>query len=74
MLCNNADVHRCVYFELGLPVDYHAVIKYSLKYFSNTKFVYRKIEEVLVFAWTHIVKHFVQEFAFSQNLSALITF
>ena len=46
--------------------------KCSLKYFSNTKFVYRKIEEVLVFAWTHIVKHFVQEFASSQNLSALI--
>ena len=46
----------------------------SLKYFSDTKFVYRKIVEVLVFAWTNIVKHFVQEFAFSQNLSALIIF
>ena len=46
----------------------------SLKYFSDTKFVYRKIVELLVFAGTNIVKHLLQEFAFSQNLSALITF
>ena len=46
----------------------------SLKYFSDTKFVYRKIVEVLVYAWTNIVAHLVQEDAFSQNLSALIIF
>ena len=46
----------------------------SFKYFSHTKFVYRKIIEVLVFAWTNIVTHLVQEFAFSQNVSALIIF
>ena len=46
----------------------------SLKYFSGTKFVYWKIVEVLVFAWTNIVTHLVQEFAFSQNFSALILF
>ena len=33
----------------------------SLKYFSNTKFVYRKIVEVLVFAYTNYVTHFVQK-------------
>ena len=48
--------------------------RFSLKYFSDTKFVYRKIVEVLVFAWTDIVTHLVQEFAFSRNLSAPITF
>ena len=42
----------------------------SLKYFSDTKFVCRKIVEVLVFAWTNIVTHLVEEFAFKQNLSA----
>ena len=46
----------------------------SLEYFSDTKFVYRKIVEVLVFAGTNIVTRLVQEFAFGQNLSALITF
>ena len=46
----------------------------SLKYFSNTKFVYGKIVEVLVFTGTDIVTRLVQEFAFSQNLSALIIF
>ena len=46
----------------------------SLKYFSDTKFVYREIVEVLVFAGTNIVTRLVQEFAFSQNLSALIIF
>ena len=46
----------------------------SLKYFSDTKFVYRKIVEVLVFAWTNIATHLVQEFGFSQNLSALNIF
>ena len=30
----------------------------SLKYFSDTKFVYRKIVELLVFAWTNIVTHY----------------
>ena len=45
-----------------------------LKYFSDTKFVYRKIVQVLFFAWTNIVTHLVPEFAFSQNLSALIIF
>ena len=44
----------------------------SLKYFTDTKFVYRKIVELLVFAWTNIVTHLLQEFSFSQNLSALI--
>ena len=46
----------------------------SLKYFSDTKFVFRKIVEVLVFAGTNIVTRLVQEFAPSQNLSALIIF
>ena len=40
-----------------------------LKYFSDTKFVYRKIVELLVFAWTNIVTHLLQEFAFSQNVN-----
>ena len=30
----------------------------SLKYFSETKFVYRKIVELLVFACTNIVTHY----------------
>ena len=47
---------------------------FCLKYFSDTKFVYRKIVELLVFAWTNIVTHLLQEFSFSQNLSALIIF
>ena len=42
----------------------------SLKYFSDTKFVYRKIVELLVL----VVTHLLQEFAFSQKLSALIIF
>ena len=46
----------------------------SLKYFTDTKFVYRKIVELLVFARTNIVTHLLQEFSFSQNLSALIIF
>ena len=46
----------------------------SFKYFSDTKFVYRKIAEILVFASTNIVTHLVQEFAFSQNFSALVLF
>ena len=46
----------------------------SLKYFSDTKFVYRKIVELLVFAWTNIVTHLLQELAFSQNLIVLIIF
>ena len=45
----------------------------SLKYFTDTKFVYRKIVELLVFAWTNIVTH-LKEFSFSQNLSALVIF
>ena len=36
--------------------------------------VYRKIVELLVFAWANIVTHLSQEFAFSQNLSALTIF
>ena len=44
----------------------------SLKYFSHTKFVYRKIVELLVFAWTNIVTHLLQELAFSHNLIVLI--
>ena len=43
----------------------------SLKYFTDTKLVYRKIVELLVFAWTNIVTHLLQEFSFSQNLSAV---
>ena len=46
----------------------------SLKYFSDTKFVYREIVEVLVFAGTNIVTRLVQELAFSKNLSGLIIF
>ena len=46
----------------------------SLKYFTDTKFVYRKIVELLVFAWTNIVTHLLQEFSFSQNLGVLIIF
>ena len=46
----------------------------SLKYFTDTKFVYRKIVELLVFAWTNIVTHLLQEFAFSQNLNVLMIF
>ena len=47
----------------------------SLKYFTDTKFVYRKIVELLlVFAWTNIVTHLLQEFSFSQNLSAVTIF
>ena len=44
----------------------------SLKYFSDTKFVYRKIVELLVVVSTNIVTHLLQEFAFRQNLTALI--
>ena len=47
---------------------------FCLKYFSDTKFVYRKIVELLVFAWTNIVTHLLQEFSFSQNLSAVTIF
>ena len=47
---------------------------YCLKYFSDTKFVYRKIVELLVFAWTNIVTHLLQEFASSQNLNVLMIF
>ena len=46
----------------------------SLTYFTDTKFVYRKIVELLVFVWTNIITHLLQEFSFSQNLSALIAF
>ena len=46
----------------------------SLKYFTDTKFVYRKIVELLVFARSNIVTHLLQEFSFSQNLSAQIIF
>ena len=46
----------------------------SLKYFRDTKFVYRKIVELLVLGLTNVVTHLLQEFAFSQNLSALIIF
>ena len=37
-------------------------------------FVYRKIVELLVLGLTNVVTHLLQEFAFSQNLSALIIF
>ena len=33
-----------------------------------------KLVDVLVFAWSNIVMHLVQEFAFSQNLSAPLMF
>ena len=46
----------------------------SLKQFSDTKFVGRKIVEFLVFAWTNVVTHLVQESSFGQNLSAVIIF
>ena len=47
---------------------------FCLKYFSDTKFVYRKIVEALVFLWANIVTHTLQEFSFSQTFSALIIF
>ena len=37
-----------------------------LKNFSDTKFVYQKIVELLVFAGTNTVTHLLQEFAFSR--------
>ena len=40
----------------------------SLKYFTDTKFVCRKIIELLVFAWTNIVTHHLQEFSFYPEL------
>ena len=46
----------------------------SLKYFTDTKFVYRKTVELLVFAWTNTVTHLLQKVSFSQNLNALIIF
>ena len=61
--------HRATTTPLSVGIE-----RCSLEYFSDTKFVYRKILEVLVFAWTNIVTHPVQEFAFSQNLSAPIIF
>ena len=39
---------------------------FSLRYFRDTKFVHRKIVELLVFVRTNIVMHLLQEFAFSQ--------
>ena len=48
--------------------------RFCLKYFSDTNFVYREIVEPLVFAWTNIVTHLLQEFAFSQNLNVLMIF
>jgi len=51
--------------------EVHAI---CLKYFSDTKFVYRKIVELLVFAWANIVTHLLQEFAFGQNLNVLMIF
>ena len=47
---------------------------FCLKYFSDTKFVYGKIVELLVFEWTNIVTHLLQEFAFSQDLNVLMIF
>ena len=50
--------------------DYHAVIswnrKLSLKNFRDTKFVYHKIAELLVFVGTNTVMHLLKEFAFSR--------
>ena len=50
--------------------DYHAVIswnrKLSLKNFRDTKFVYHKIAELLVFVGTNTVTHLLKEFAFSR--------
>ena len=37
----------------------------SLKNFSDTKFVYHKIAELLVFVGTNTVRHLLKEFAFS---------
>ena len=37
----------------------------SLKDFSDTKLVYQKIAELLVFVGTNTVTHLLQEFAFS---------
>ena len=41
---------------------------FCLKYFSDTKFVYRKIVELLVFAWTNIVTHFFTGICFWPEL------
>ena len=38
----------------------------SLKNFSDTKFVYHKIAELLVFVGTNTVAHPLREFAFSR--------
>ena len=38
----------------------------SLKNFRDTKFVYQKITELLVFVGTNTVMHLLQEFAFSR--------
>ena len=38
----------------------------SLKNFSDTKFVYQKIAELLVFVVTNTVTHLLKEFAFSR--------
>ena len=61
--------------SLQLPCLYQLEKKVvPLSIFSDTKFVYRKIVELLVFTWTNIVMHLSQELSFSQNLSALIIF
>ena len=51
-------------------------VLYTSQLFSpiSVHLVYRKIVELLAFAWANIVTHLSQEFAFSQNLSALTIF
>ena len=51
-------------------------VLYTSQLFSpiSVHLVYRKIVELLVFAWANIVTHLSKEFAFSQNLSALTIF
>ena len=43
-----------------------AIESCSLRNFSDTKFVYQKIAELLVFVGTNTVTHLLQEFAFSR--------
>ena len=64
---NNDQRATTTLFSVGLE-------SFCLKYFSDTKFVYRKIVDLLVFAWTNIVTHLLQKFAFGQNLNVLMIF
>ena len=51
-----------------------AVTEINMHEYISALQSHRKIVDLLVFAWTNTVTHLSQEFAFSQNLSALIIF